>query len=408
LIEALSLLVIFLIDRERSGFNTNSFIHEYILTKPFAKDPVQGKVHVGVLRDDSLSWKYFLKADSLLGYRIAQNVTAFTPAGNLYITDTNGFIVDTASDPIRVIKQPNTKRIIVLGGSTVMGAGAPHPSENLIGALTRISSAEVPVERVERRIKYEFINAGVGGYQSSQEYLYLVSSLMKFSPDLVIVYNGWNDSVYLNSFLKYFDKNASSFYTATHFNNTLRLNESYRTGGSIKIFLAVLGNELVATAKSLGTFELLRRAYRFVTRNAAGSEFRLENNYPEYDKKSIILYEQNLRLIADFLGSKGVPVVFFLQPLAWVDGHQLTDLESQRVRGETIEKSNRLKFYNDATVLFKRLGDSYDPKKVCFRDISKTFQNVYESIYVDSGHLLPNGNLIVAKRIMAELDKCGL
>ncbi len=39
------------------------------------------------------------------------------------------------------------------------------------------------------------INAGVGGYQSSQEYLYLISDLVSYQPDLVISYSGAVDVI---------------------------------------------------------------------------------------------------------------------------------------------------------------------------------------------------------------------
>jgi hypothetical protein len=41
--------------------------------------------------------------------------------------------------------------------------------------------------------RIEFINAGVAGYNSVQEYLYFASDLLRFKPDLVVAYDGWND-----------------------------------------------------------------------------------------------------------------------------------------------------------------------------------------------------------------------
>ena len=112
----------------------------------------------------------------------------------LYITDDNGFSADVDDPPITVQKPADAYRIIVLGGSTVMGAGAPRPSQNIVGMLRKGVRARGLTGPNGKHI--EFINAGVDGYTSAQEYLYLVSDLLRFKPDLVVVYDGWNDLVY--------------------------------------------------------------------------------------------------------------------------------------------------------------------------------------------------------------------
>ena len=91
-------------------------------------------------------------------------------------------------------KSVDTYRVIILGGSTVMGQGAPRPSQNIVGML-RKGVRERGLRGANGR-RIEFINAGVDYYNSTQEYLYLVSDLLRFKPDLVVVYDGWNDSIF--------------------------------------------------------------------------------------------------------------------------------------------------------------------------------------------------------------------
>ena len=73
-----------------------------------------------------------------------------------------------------------------------MGEGAPRPSQNIVGMLRKGVRARGLTGPNGKHV--EFINAGVDGYTSAQEYLYLVSDLLRFKPDLVVVYDGWNDS----------------------------------------------------------------------------------------------------------------------------------------------------------------------------------------------------------------------
>jgi len=86
----------------------------------------------------------------------------------LYITDDNGFIADVDDPPVAPEKLVDTYRVIVLGGSSVMGQGAPRPSQNIVGMLRKDVLKRGLRGANGRRI--EFINAGVDGYNSADEY----------------------------------------------------------------------------------------------------------------------------------------------------------------------------------------------------------------------------------------------
>jgi len=92
----------------------------------------------------------------------------------------------------QVPKPNDVFRVIVLGGSTVEGDGSLGSTTTLPAKLQdilwgRYKSAKRPQSRIE------VINAGVGGYFSTQELLFYISELRRFQPDLIISYNGWND-----------------------------------------------------------------------------------------------------------------------------------------------------------------------------------------------------------------------
>jgi hypothetical protein len=71
-------------------------------------------------------------------------------------------------------------RVIVVGGSAAFGLGVAD-SETLSAALSR---------RIDG---LEVLNAGVIGYQSSQDLALTVHRLLDLQPDLIVAFNGWND-----------------------------------------------------------------------------------------------------------------------------------------------------------------------------------------------------------------------
>ena len=85
-------------------------------------------------------------------------------------------------------KPENVYRIIMLGGSTLFGYGASSDETTIPGFLQK------KFETTDSDFKVEVINAGSSGAYSKTETLYVKHKLLDFDPDLIIVYDGWNDS----------------------------------------------------------------------------------------------------------------------------------------------------------------------------------------------------------------------
>ena len=85
-------------------------------------------------------------------------------------------------------KPENVYRIIMLGGSTLFGYGATSDETTIPGFLQQ------KFETTNSDFKVEVINAGSSGAYSKTETLYVKHKLLDFDPDLIIVYDGWNDS----------------------------------------------------------------------------------------------------------------------------------------------------------------------------------------------------------------------
>jgi hypothetical protein len=51
--------------------------------------------------------------------------------------------------------------------------------------------------------------------------------------------------------------------------------------------------------------------------------------------------------------------------------------------------------------------EQHGKSRACIADLSDSLKGVSDTVYADSGHLLPTGNKIVAARILDELLSCG-
>jgi hypothetical protein len=124
----------------------------------------------------------FFSFDPFLAYRYTPNTRRY---GTLEV-NAHGFIPNGNSFPDLMQKTPGVKRVFILGGSTVAGAGASSNETTIAAQLERFLN-------LQNRGKYEVVNAGVDGYFSCQELIYYIFDLKRYSPDIVLFYDGIND-----------------------------------------------------------------------------------------------------------------------------------------------------------------------------------------------------------------------
>ena len=97
--------------------------------------------------------------------------------------NTLGFRGDEFSD----IKPSDTYRIFMVGGSTMFGAGATSDDTTIPGYLQQLLNEK------DFGFDVEIINSGIQGADSNTELKFIEQKLITFSPDLIIIYDGWND-----------------------------------------------------------------------------------------------------------------------------------------------------------------------------------------------------------------------
>ena len=409
ILEAMCLGTLYLYN-SLQGKSNLAFARNHLLTSlftPAPTGPVSGKHFLGHTKDDD-RWVEFLVPDGLLGWRLGSNISIYySPSGYsneyLYLTDENGFIADVDDPPTTLHKPADVYRVIVLGGSTVMGDGSPRPSQNIV-AMLRTAAREQRVTAPDGK-RLEFINAGVDGYNSAQEYLYLVSDLMRYKPDLAIVYDGWNDSfMWQDSSII---ENMSPFRTDSNERGTERIKASYGLSRSILLALGNLKSSLTEGHFRLGIMELPWRILQSVLEDSDEDD---EVEFESYDPHLVEYYREIHRAFIA-LADDRLAIGVFLQPLAGVDGRELSaeDKASWWYPDFEREIAYRVPFYNDARRALADLKQrSRGERQVCIADLSDSFSGVTETVYADTGHLFPNGNRIVASRMLRELVSCSL
>ena len=85
------------------------------------------------------------------------------------------------------IKPPNTYRIFMIGGSTMFGAGSTSDMTTIPGFIQEFFNED------NLTFDIEVINSGIQAADSNTELNLVKQKLINFSPDLIIVYDGWND-----------------------------------------------------------------------------------------------------------------------------------------------------------------------------------------------------------------------
>ena len=145
-------------------------------------------------------------AQTVSGYYVFRN----TPGSPLWqevkenpldpptVVDSNGFISD---NPITVTKPDGVIRIFVMGGSAVFGTGQFPPFASVHayhrGILSFSLSPSGQLDRYlqSRRpdLKFEVINAAASDRLLHQSMIYYLETISRFSPDIVINVDGYND-----------------------------------------------------------------------------------------------------------------------------------------------------------------------------------------------------------------------
>jgi hypothetical protein len=354
------------------------------------------------------------EADGLLGARLVRNFLTIDPPYFWFTTDENGFPpVIRLGKHYAVPKPARTFRVMILGGSTVEGFVVNSPFDSLPSKLALLLEADFAKSPHPGFDDVELINAGVSNYTSDQEYLYLLADLSRFQPDLVIAYDGWNDAEVMPVRFAG-EPRLQPYRTPSQANNGDRVNTSFEPWGAFGLFAKIGSGRAVEFFNHFAIPRILYMAIESVEKRIPHAQ--PAKIKPEYSVQSADFYLENRETMLSLARQRGFRFASLLQPVALVDGKTYTaaEIEAQHHMADRQDndtaRSERTVFYDSLRPsLAAYAAKNEEAGRICISDISaNTFNDVKDTVYSDSGHLLPNGNEIVAEKIFSELQRCEL
>lgn len=261
--------------------------------------------------------------------------------------------------------------VVFLGGSTMWGTGVNN--FNTIPSLcTDISKG-----------KYRALNFGESGYRAFQSFLYLKGEINKgLKPDIIVSYDGVNE---IFGFRK--ELQASSHGREHRIHNSLQVNKKREVLNFRGLLLT-----------PIKTF-VLKFKDNFI------SSTRKDNQYTKsmYDLRSSRTEKVAKALLDSWMSTKalaernGALFVAVLQPNAGTGNPNLQHLKINPIRLEP--------YHLLYPAVLKLLDtEKYRSLKNHFIDLSNAFDGK-DYIYIDHCHVSPNGNRIIAEKLLKFINK---
>lgn len=279
-------------------------------------------------------------------------------------------------EPDSAAAAKSLRRLWLLGGSTMRG-GWVQPEETIPSYLAQL------VNRPENPTKVMVTNYGENSFNSLLETKYLQKLLMEVAspPDLVIFYDGANDSAYFN---QYRTPQAHHGYRRLQ-----GLIESHRRS-YLSLFKPL--NAALYSSFTREAFAKLRQVmFPVYPENAAPREL-------------VQATEKRYEHVRRLAGAYGAEFLLVWQPMLWVETDEVDPGIREQEKNLSIWGTRFLRVRENFAVTYNALADRLRDKPyfVDFRNVlcSRTTP-VYEA---DGVHLRPQGNKLVAFHL-AELLK---
>ena len=193
-------------------------------------------------------------------------------------------------------KPDSTVRILFLGGSSTAGSGFNVPD-----SITWPWQTMRRLQALGHRA--DFINGAAGGYTTFESYGRLWSRLRFFSPDIVVLNHGWNDSYYINRL----DEWPTLWRSNAKGGTGYHYQEYMEDVAPLAVDPAIARSQLLSRLR----LALYQRPGRGVI---ISDEERSQPIEDTYDPEVLNIYANNLRLIRDFCQDNGMELFIIKQP----------------------------------------------------------------------------------------------
>ena len=251
-------------------------------------------------------------------------------------------------------KPETTFRIFLVGGSTAFGAGATSDDFTIAGFLQK------QFDDVKLTKKIQVVNAGISSATSFEETYYIKHMLVQLNPDLIVIYDGFNDAQYrvLSDPIILEEEEGKEEFKFKNF-------PFYRTPWVIHDIL-------------------------FAKIPHTDSSKRADEDSVE---KTISLWKSRVEEICQIGKENGFVTLIVVQPSLITGDKKFSEYESRYVAKTDFDFATKATLEGMADSL-KSIDSSCKTM-----DLSRVFDNITEPIYTDSVHVNDNGNRIVAEKL---------
>lgn len=359
---------------------------------------------------------------SYYGYRMGANVGFVVAAGgggarpegapvigsDLFVTDALGVLKNApdaaeTAERLSLARARGDKVIVLYGGSTMMGIGSRVPNFTIASLVEKILEQDYGIRSV-------CVNRGIAGAYCQDALSVLMAELHDDQPDCVVFYDGWNccHNLMLNKVFR----DAGPFegeipvyrgMSLRHLEHDIVLHRHFDIQQVFRHGWRLASTSLLTGISRLVPSEAVRRscaaiAERFFSlknniyfnanalRQSADSDVLARESAEDYWR--IHRYSKAICDVA------GVKFVTYFQPVVWWGKKPYSSTEQAYIEASRAVEDDHVRFYREV---------SRHRDQEWFVDLSDTFKNASDDVYIDSGHLNRLGNLFIARAMAADL-----
>jgi len=290
---------------------------------------------------------------------IQEPVYAFEPNQQTSTININSY--GLRGPEFNLIKNEDTYRIIMVGGSTTFGSGSTSDNTTIPAFLEQ----EFHKEKFNN---IEIINAGNRAASSFEEAYSIRSSYKNLQPDLFIIYDGWNDS-----FRKIPEKDLDPSISSTELKK------------SNKSTLDSLISELLLVYRTPSV------AYPLIQQISVANSLT-----DEVMEKNSDIWSSRWNKVCDENNDAKIKTIIVLQPVVGTGNKVLSS--DEKIHAEYFKG---VKTIEQLEYFAKKLPISSCTMSI---DLRNAFDNMDIPIYFDGGHMTDIGNQIIAEKIYEEIS----
>lgn len=290
-------------------------------------------------------------------------------------------------------------RVIALGGSTMMGAGTDPQTWGRRGVPAKLQE-KLRAAYPDRKI--EVLNTAFVSFTSVQELVAITTKFVNYEPDLIVIYDGWNDFQ-----LKFWLPAVPPFWSQSH-------EHYYRTYKRTQSFTGTAAQLGYLLSKRLYCLAIPRVLYHLRRTRAHQPKAKKteEGKKPEYDftpfdraldemfltHKSIVgvAREHKFPLILALQ-----PNVAYRKPVSPEEEAIIKDLVKQRPLHIPAVKH----FFSAADKRYDAFAKKYSGGSIHLLNLTGVFENTPEQLYFDQCHFSEHGAGKMADALMPTVVK---